>query len=111
MTAQITRSRRSTGQPREARLRSQVAQELGPLVNELREWNTCQCPDCGAHVEAHPYCPITHLRHLPALYYALVGVEWHGDLPLGMGSTAAEALADLLWDLRTTRLLDDLRSF
>ncbi len=112
MTAQTTRSRRpAAGQSREARLRTQVVRELGPLATELREWNTCLCPDCGNHVEVRPFCPVTRLRHLPPLYYALVGVEWHGDLPLGMGSTAAEALDDLLWNVRTTRLLDDLRSF
>jgi hypothetical protein len=93
----------------EAQLRQEIAQILGEQLATLQEWNTRVCPDCFKDVELYPTCRIMGMAHLAPLYYALIPTEQEdGDMPLGIGPTAAEALADLLWTLRATRLMHDL---
>jgi hypothetical protein len=96
--------------PREAQLRATVLRTLGETAPELREWNTRVCSDCYKDVERYPHCRIMGIAHLPPLYYALVCSDTPGDMPLGMGASAAEALQDLLWHLRADDLLGDLRA-
>ncbi len=95
---------------REAQLRAEVHRTLGDAAPELREWNTRVCSDCYKDVERYPHCRIMGIDHLPPLYYALVCTDTEDDMPLGMGATAADALQDLLWNLRADDLLGDLRS-
>ena len=105
---QKTRKRVATQTSQEARLRDQVTQLLGENSLNLREWNTQVCPDCYKDVAKYPECRVLHAPHLPALYYALVTMDLDDDMPLGIGPTAADALADLLWNLRATNILADL---
>ncbi len=104
------RTRQRTPPAREAQLRAAVIRTLGDDAPELREWNTRVCSDCYKDVERYPQCRIMGIDHLPPLHYALVCSDVGGDMPLGMGSTVVEALQDLLWNLRATDLLGDLRA-
>ena len=104
------RTRQRSAPSREARLRADIARALGDAASELREWNTRLCPDCYQDVEKCPTCRVMGIAHQPPLYYALVCHEIAGDMPLGLGATADDALADLLWNLRAAALLDDLHS-
>ena len=105
---QKTRKRVATQRSREAQLRDQLTQILGENMANLREWNTQVCPDCYKDVKKYPECRVLHAPHLPALFYALVTMDFDDDMPLGIGPSAADALADLLWNLRATRILADL---
>ncbi len=98
-----------TGTPaREKRLRGEIVRLLGLALTDLQEWNTRVCPECYKDVELYPTCRATSQPHLPPLYYALVCDERDDDLPLGLGSSAAAALADLLWNIRAAHILADL---
>jgi len=46
--------------------------------------------------------------HLPPLFYVLAPERADGDMPLGIGTTCHEALADLLWNIKLAMLLDGL---
>ena len=108
--AQKTRKRadQAATPAREQRLRAGIARALGLALADLREWNTRVCPECYKDVELYPICRATGQEHLPPLYYALACVERDDDMPLGMGSSAAAALADLLWNIRAAHVLADL---
>jgi hypothetical protein len=93
----------------EQSLRAKIAHALGLAPADLHEWNTRVCPECYKDVELYRVCRATGQDHLPPLYYALACSAYDDDMPLGMGSSAVAALADLLWNIRAARILADLR--
>lgn len=92
------------------RLRGEIAHALGRDARELREWNTRLCPDCRRSVSRAPRCATTGAPHSSPLYYALAPEGPTGDMPLGIGADATDALRDLLWNILAHRLLDDLNA-
>lgn len=90
------------------RLRRQISALLA-TTEDLVEWNTRTCPDCGRDVLAVPACVRGSMPHLPPLYYALAPEDDSGDRALGLGSSAVAALADLLWNVKANVLLQDIR--
>ena len=101
-----TKTRRQI--PREMALRTEVLAILAIGADELREWNTIICPDCRRDVRRYARCSYNHEEHLPPLYYALAPEQRDGDMPLGTGVTAAEALEDLITTLRLPLFMADL---
>ena len=93
---------------REARLRREVARTLDIDEHDLREWNTIICPDCRKHTRRAPICAVMGRPHLPPLFYALAPEQPDGDMPLGLGDSTANALTDLLCQLRAGLLLRDI---
>lgn len=93
---------------REQRLRAEITRALGIEESDIREWSTIFCPDCRRNIERFPRCAATGEHHLPPLFYALAPEQADGDMPLGMGPSVADALADLLWNLRAATLIHDL---
>jgi hypothetical protein len=92
----------------DAQLRGEIARLLHITPEALREWNTRICPDCRKQTARVRECPASKALHLPPLYYVLAPEQADGDMPLGVGATSHEALADLLWNIKLSLLCDNL---
>ena len=95
-------------QAQERQLRQQIVQLLGIMPAEIREWNTCLCPDCHQNTMRVTHCAVSAAPHLPPLFYALAPELPTGDMPLGIGADSLMALTDLLWNVKLDALLDHL---
>ncbi len=104
----MPRASSQAARPSAARLRVVIARELVIARDDLREWSTERCPECHRDCRRKSVCAVSGLRHLPPIYYVMAPERPDGDMPLGIGASAAEALADLLWSVRAERLLEDL---
>ncbi len=89
-------------------LRGEIARLLHITPDALREWNTRVCPDCRKDTSRVPVCLASGAPHLPPLFYVLAPEQPDGDMPLGVGATSHEALADLLWNIKLAMLLESL---
>jgi hypothetical protein len=106
--SQTLKRRPKPRQTEEDHLRGEIAQLLQVAPDAIREWNTRICPDCRQNTSRVRECSVGRTAHLPPLFYVLAPEQADGDMPLGVGTTSHEALADLLWNIKLAMLLDGL---